>query len=74
MLTSVVATDRDQVRAFNHGAGDREWLSIALTKTGPDYGRVELSISHDVARGLVEQLLQRLAEIETAHALRASNA
>lgn len=64
MLTSVVATDRNKVQAFNHGAQDRKWLSVALTQEGGDYHRIEVSISHDVARRLVEQLEQRLSELD----------
>lgn len=66
MLTSVVATDRNKVQAFNHGAQDRKWLSIALTQEGGDYHRIEISVSHAVARHLVEQLKQRLSEFDNA--------
>lgn len=64
MLTSVVATDRNKAQAFNHGVKDHKWLSVALTQENGDYHRIEISINHAVARELVEQLQQRLSELD----------
>lgn len=65
MLTSIVATDRDKVSVMRHETEHMKWLSLSLTKSSGDFGRVELSISTEVAQRLVEGLLLELAQMQT---------
>lgn len=65
MLTSIVATDRDKVSVMRHETERMKWLSLSLTKSSGDFGRVELSISTEVAQRLVEGLLLELAQTQT---------
>lgn len=64
-MTSIVATDRDQVSVMRHETQHMRWISLSLTKSSGDFGRVELSISTDVAQRLVEGLLLELAQMQT---------
>ena len=65
MLTSIVATDRDKVSVMRHETEHMRWISMSLIKSSGDFGRVELSISADVAQRLVEGLLLELAQMQT---------
>lgn len=73
MLTSIVATDRDNVSVMRHETEHMKWLSLSLTKSSGDFGRVELSISTEVAQRLVEGLLLELAQIKAPEAERLAN-
>lgn len=65
MLTSIVAIDRDQVSVMGHETQHMRWVSMSLTKGSGDFGRVEISISTEVAQRLVENLLLELARMQT---------
>lgn len=73
MLTSIVATDRDKVSVMRHETEHMKWLSLSLTKSSGDFGRVELSISTEVAQRLIEGLLLELAQIKAPGAEQHSN-
>lgn len=73
MLTSIVATDRDNVSVMRHETEHMKWLSLSLTKSSGDFGRVELSISTEVAQRLVEGLLLELAQIKAPEIERLAN-
>ena len=64
MLVSLIATDRNEVKADANVLRDQSWISIQLARRSGDFANVMLSISVDVARELVAQLPRVIEDAE----------
>ena len=64
MLVSLIATDRNEVKADANVLRDQSWISIQLARRSGDFANVMLSISVDVARKLVAQLPSAIEDAE----------
>lgn len=72
MLTSVIATDRDEIDVMANSIHGEAWVLVRLSKSNSDHSWFDFSVNIEVARKLAtllpdaikeaEQLVQRYAQ------------